>query len=230
MSVIAPRQPLMIAGLLLVAAFNALGGDVKVIANTSVKADSISVEELRRLFLLQRKMLNDGSPVFPVLEKGGAVHEAFLRQYLERDASELRIYYQGLVFTGKGSMPKELNSDADVVAFVIRMPGAIGYVDRNSNSERAKVLTVVSAGHPPERTLLLRVTPEYPDTLRQLHIGGTVRLALTIAPNGTVQEVIVLGGNPILSEAAEKAAQQWVYAPAPSQTKVEVSIPFPPTP
>ena len=217
---------LIIAGLIL-AAFSALAADVKVIANDSVKADSISTDELRAIFLNQRKTFNDGSPVVPVLNKDRRAHEAFLALYLHRDADEFRIYYEGLVFTGKGSVPREFSSDTEVTAFVSRTRGAIGYVDGNFSAEGAKVLIVLASGRSADkRKLLSRIEPEYPETLKQLHIGGAVRLAVTISPKGTVESVSLLGGNPILAEAAIKAARQWVYAPASSKATIEVSIPF----
>ncbi|HLZ41277.1 MAG TPA: TonB family protein [Candidatus Sulfotelmatobacter sp.] len=223
-------RPLLTAGwLLLILSTPAMAG-VKVIANPSVKENSITVEELRGIYLLQRSTLKSGSRVVPVLQKGGTAHDVFIRQYLGRDAEEIRIYYQGLIFTGKGSMPKELLSDAEVVAYVSGRNGAIGYVSSETDTVGVKVLTILRPGQTGERTLLSRVEPEYPETLRKLRIGGSVRLQLTISPQGEVESVVVVGGNPIFVEVAVKAAKQWVYAPWPSQTTVEVSIPFQPRP
>jgi hypothetical protein len=86
-----PIRLLVAAGSILLAALSVFAGDVRVIANPSVKADTISSDELRRVFLLQRRTLADGSPVAPVLQKSGA-HEAFLKQYLNQDSEEIRIY------------------------------------------------------------------------------------------------------------------------------------------
>ena len=223
-----PKRLLIAAGFVLAAALHSHAGDIKVIVNASVKTDAISTDELRGVFLLQRRSLKDGSSVVPVLQKEGPAHETFLKQYLERDAAELHIYYQGLVFTGKGSMPKELNSDAEVVAWVASTHGAMGYVNGKAGTEGVKILAVLSTGRSRERVLLKRVEPEYPETLQRLRISGTVRLALTISPTGEVGRVDILGGNPILGEAAAKAAKRWVYAPGPAQTTLEVSIPFNP--
>ena len=202
---------LLIAAGLVIATLNAGASDIKVIVNVSVKADSISANDLRAVFLVTRRTLKDGSPIVPVLNKSGATHEAFVEAYLHRDVDELRTYYQGLVFTGKGSMPRELSSDTEVTAFVASTKGAIGYVDPNFKAEGVKILLVLASGRNAERTLVTRVEPEYPETLKQLHIGGTVRLAVTISPKGTVEGIELLGGNPILGEAAAKAAKQWVY-------------------
>ena len=122
-------------------------------------------------------------------------------------------------------MPKELSSDAEVVAYVARTRGAIGYVSSAASTEGVKVL-MVSDGRNPQRTLLTRVEPGYPETLQRLQIGGIVRLAVTISPNGAVENVALLGGNPILAEAATKAVKQWIYSPGPSETTIEVAIPF----
>jgi ABC-type phosphate transport system substrate-binding protein len=47
-----------------------------------------------------------------------------------------------LVFTGKGSMPKSLASDADIVAYVTKTKGAIGYVSAAASVGGAKKLTI----------------------------------------------------------------------------------------
>ena len=222
-------QQLLTAGWLpLVLSVSAMAGSVKVIANANVKENSITVEELRGIYLLQRGTLKSGSRVVPVLQKDGTAHEAFVREFLGRDAEEIRIYYQGLVFTGKGSMPKELHSDAEMVAYVSGRGGAIGYVSSETDTQGVKVLTVPGSGQSGERKLLTRVEPEYPETLKKKGIGGNVRLQLDISPKGAVETVTVLGGNPILAEAAVKAVKQWVYSPAASPSTAEVSIPFEP--
>ncbi len=106
--------------------------------------------------------------------------------------------------------------------------GAIGYVNARAAVDWGKNPPHRGRRPPVQRTLLIRVEPEYPETLKRLLIGGTVRLAVTVAPNGTVENVKQLGGNPALVEAAIVAVKQWVYAPANSRTKLQVAIPFDP--
>jgi TonB family protein len=224
---IASSRLCLTAGFMLIEALTAFAGDVKVIANPSVRTSSISIAELRTVFLLQRKTLKEGSSVEPVLGRNGVTTEAFMKRYLKRDSEEVRTYYQGLVFTGKGSMPKQLNSDAEIVAYVARTKGAIGYVSSDSNTDQVKVLAVTEDAIP-QRTLVKRIEPEYPETLQRLGIGGSVRLEVTISPKGAVESVAVLGGNPILAETAAKAAKQWLYSASSSSTKIEIVVPFDP--
>jgi TonB family protein len=222
----APRTFLLVAVVVLCCCISAFGGDVKIIANPSVRADSITVAELRGVFLEDRRTLNDGSHVEPVLAKSGAAHDAFLREYVGKSDNELRTYYRTLVFTGTGVMPKFLDSDAEIVNYVARTRGAIAYVSIDSPTGAVKVLAISQAATRAERQLITRIEPDYPEALRSRGIGGAVRLRLTISPKGSVETVVVLGGNPILADCAAKAAKQWIYAPWPSRTTAEVSIPF----
>jgi TonB family protein len=217
---------LAVAGLMIFAPLNALAGDIKVIANPSVKADTISAGELKSVFLEQKRSLSDGTHVEPVLEKSGPVHETFLKEYLSRTDDDLQTYYRVLVFTGRGSMPKELGSDAEVVAYVARTRGAVGYVSTASSAEGVKTLAVMDARNTGERKLIIRVEPEYPETLQRLNISGLVRLQVTISAKGNVEKVELLGGNPILGESAIAAVKQWVYAVSHSRSVAELSMSF----
>jgi len=116
--------------------------DVKVIANPGVGASSISADELRSVFLATKTSLSDGSHVEPVLEKGGPAHDAFLKEYIGKTDAALETYYRSLVFTGKASMPKTLASDAEVVAYVAKTKGAIGYVSGGTATAGVKTLDV----------------------------------------------------------------------------------------
>lgn len=121
---------------------SAHAADLKVIANTSVGATSVSVDELKGVFLATKTTLSDGSHVEPVLAKGGPTHEAFLKEYLGKSDSALQTYYRSLVFTGKASMPKMLGAEAEVVAYVAKTKGAIGYVSSAVGAAGVKTLEV----------------------------------------------------------------------------------------
>lgn len=133
---------LIAAALCSLAAVSVRAAEIKVIANSSVGASSVSADELKGVFLATRTSLSDGSHVEPVLEKGGPVHEAFVKEYLGKTDAALETYYRSLVFTGKGSMPKALADDADVVAYVAKTKGAIGYIGAGTSTAGVKTLEV----------------------------------------------------------------------------------------
>ena len=116
--------------------------DLKIIANPGVAASSISMDDLRGIFLQTKTSLPDGTRAQPVLGKSGPAHDAFTKEYLGKNDSALQTYYRSLVFTGKGSMPKVVASDADIVAFVAHTKGAIGYVSAGAATPGVKTLDV----------------------------------------------------------------------------------------
>jgi ABC-type phosphate transport system substrate-binding protein len=128
-----------LAAALLVAGAEA---QVIVIANPSVKANGVSKDDLRDVFTGNATTLKDGSKVVPILLKEGAPHEEFLKAYIGKGDTAYRAGWRSLVFSGQASMPKSVDGDAAVVAFVAHNPGAIGYIDKASPHEGVKVLTV----------------------------------------------------------------------------------------
>ena len=79
-----------------------------------------------------------------------------------------------------------------------------------------------------ERKVVNRVEPKYPPTLERMYIGGIVRLQVDIAANGTVEGAQLLGGNPILGQAAIVAVKQWKYTPANRKTQQVERLEFDP--
>ena len=61
--------------------------------------------------------------------------------------------------------------------------------------------------------IINRVQPVYPPLARQTRISGTVRLHAIIGKDGTVQQLEVMSGHPLLQQAALDAVRQWRYQP-----------------
>ena len=59
--------------------------------------------------------------------------------------------------------------------------------------------------------LVRQVPPDYPAAAHQAGISGVVRLAVLIAKDGTVKNIEVESGHPLLIPAAIDAVRQWVY-------------------
>ena len=62
-------------------------------------------------------------------------------------------------------------------------------------------------------SLINRVQPVYPPLARQTRVSGTVRLHAIISKDGSVQQLEVLQGHPLLVQAALDAVRQWRYRP-----------------
>ena len=105
---------------------------------------------------------------------------------------------------------------------------AIGYVSATAITSGVKTMTIAGSAATADRKLLTRVEPQYPEELQKRSIGGTLRLKVTVAANGNVEDAELLGGNPVFGEAAIAAVKKWKYAVAALRSTTEVSIPFDP--
>lgn len=75
--------------------------------------------------------------------------------------------------------------------------------------------------------LIKQVIPKYPATAKAARAQGTVKLEVIIGTDGTVEELKVISGHPLLIEAAMAAVKQWVYTPTllnGSPTKVLTTV------
>jgi TonB family protein len=78
------------------------------------------------------------------------------------------------------------------------------------------------------RKVVTRVTPQYPSLARSANLKGTVKMLVSVEPNGLPKSIEVKGGNPVLVQAAEKALRQWKWEPAGRATSEIIDLRFDP--
>jgi len=61
--------------------------------------------------------------------------------------------------------------------------------------------------------LVNQVRPIYPPLAKQARISGTVRLHAIISKDGSIQQLEMVSGHPLLVQAALDAVRQWRYQP-----------------
>ncbi len=78
-----------------------------------------------------------------------------------------------------------------------------------------------------EGNLIYKVDPVYPDIAKKAHVQGAVVLQAVIAKDGTVKNLTLISGAPMLVVSAIEAVQQWKYKPYilnGEPTEVETTI------
>jgi TonB family protein len=76
------------------------------------------------------------------------------------------------------------------------------------------------------RKVRSKVVPSYPDIARSAHITGRVKIEATIAADGHVVTVKVVGGSPVLVSAAVDALTKWRFEPGPADTVEVIEFQF----
>jgi len=98
---------------------------VVVVNNTNAAA--LTKNDVSRIFLGKMKKY---TPVN--VSSSNALRADFNKKALNKSSSQVKAYWSKLVFSGKGTPPKEFGSDAEIKAFVASNPNAIGYIDSAS--------------------------------------------------------------------------------------------------
>jgi TonB family protein len=68
----------------------------------------------------------------------------------------------------------------------------------------------------------------YPELARKLNIVGTVKVEIVVAPNGIVKDAKVVGGHPVLANAALEAVRKWRFEPTAMESSGVVDFKFEP--
>lgn len=79
--------------------------------------------------------------------------------------------------------------------------------------------------------LLQRTLPQYPAIAKAMHVEGTVVLQATISKTGTIENLRVVSGPPLLQAAAVDAVKSWLYRPyllngEPVEVETTVNVVF----
>lgn len=77
-----------------------------------------------------------------------------------------------------------------------------------------------------KRRVLSKVVPAYPELARKMHIDGSVKLEVIVAPNGSPKNTKALGGHPLLVQAASDAINKWKWVPSAQETTELIEIKF----
>jgi protein TonB len=78
------------------------------------------------------------------------------------------------------------------------------------------------------RKVKSKVAPVYPDVARRMSIAGVVKIAVVVAPNGNLKSTKIVGGHPLLVNAALDALKKWKFEPASEESTGVVEFKFEP--
>ncbi|MES2126264.1 MAG: hypothetical protein V4463_03245 [Pseudomonadota bacterium] len=116
----------------------ALGAEIVVIVNPKNPATRMFSEQAAQFFIGKSTLFtpvdhNDGS----------TIRNEFYTKVVGKDSAQVKAIWSKLVFTGKGTAPKEYGSSADVKKAVAADPQAIGYIEKSAVDDSVKVILTV---------------------------------------------------------------------------------------
>ena len=117
------------------------------VAASSAQAETVVIVSQKnpatRMFSEQASQFFLGkSTLFTPIDQaeGSAIRADFYRKVADKDAAQVKALWSKLVFTGKGTPPKEHAGNAEVKKAVAADPKAIGYIDKSAVDDTVKVI------------------------------------------------------------------------------------------
>jgi len=96
---------------------------------------------------------------------------------------------------------------------------------------KAALKRITIGGNVQQAKLVRQPKPVYPPLAKQARISGVVHLAAVISRDGTIQDLKVISGHPLLIPSALEAVKQWVYQPTllngePVEVSTQIDVNF----
>ncbi len=134
------------------------------------------------------------------------------------------------VFTTPASIPPVIDAGPDTTTTQDTAPPCLQCVPRtDSRTGFPAGMEVIALSVPPmppkpvvkpprvsrmmDGLLIHRVQPDYPWPAKQIHVQGVVEIAAVISKEGTIENLQIVSGHPMLIRAALDAVKQWRYRP-----------------
>ena len=115
---------------------------ILIIAHLDVNQVEITPKEIKAIFLGNQTRWADEESVTFFLLKEGKTHDQFLQKYIEKTPSQFDRYWKQLLFTGKGKMPKRFKTELELMRYVAKTKGAVGYISSTTQIENVKKIII----------------------------------------------------------------------------------------
>jgi len=116
--------------------------EVIIIVNKDVTMEFIEKSTISNIYFGNMTKWPDGQTIHVVMLKKGKTHETFVYKLLKSTPSKLKSYWKKVVFTGIGVRPKIFKKEEDMVDYISKTKGTIGYIDHSVSHEEVKTLKI----------------------------------------------------------------------------------------
>ena len=117
--------------------------EIAIVVHPSLAVE-LTHKDISEIFLMKVKSFPNGDLVIPLDVDDEERMNEFYKLYTNKSASQTKAYWARYVFTGKGSPPKKVFDDEEVLELVSKNPNIIGYVSPDSLDEDEYPVKVVS--------------------------------------------------------------------------------------
>ncbi len=116
--------------------------DLLVIANSNVPFDGLKRTTIANIYKAEETKWDNGESIIVVMHKKGLIHNKFAEDIVGITHTKLRDIWRNIIFTGLGKPPRIFRNETDLVEYVCKTKGAIGYISASTPHTRVKVISI----------------------------------------------------------------------------------------
>jgi ABC-type phosphate transport system substrate-binding protein len=138
-----PQMPHIMASVVLLSSLFAgsVFAEIAVITNIATPAASLTESQVRAIFLKKSTKFPNGSTAVPGDQNtDSTIYATFGEKLLKKKPNQLSAYWSKRVFSGKAVPPDVIGNDEDMMEWVAKTRGSVGYVDSHAVNQSVKVL------------------------------------------------------------------------------------------
>lgn len=116
--------------------------DLFIIGNINVPVSELSPVDIQNIYLGNKKIWGNGIKINVSVIGDGTITDRFLNEYVKKNSITFKCFWKKQVFTGCGKPPAMFENEKDLIDYVSKTKGGVGYVSLRPSSENIKILAV----------------------------------------------------------------------------------------
>jgi hypothetical protein len=110
-----------------------------VVMSAASGIESLNQDQVTNIFMGRFRQLPNGAAARPIDQPpGDPIRADFYQRLVHKQPSEIKAYWSRLIFSGKTSPPRQAKSREEIVTWLLKDPGAVGYLRPDQLDTRIK--------------------------------------------------------------------------------------------
>ncbi|WP_150305676.1 type 2 periplasmic-binding domain-containing protein [Pseudomonas saliphila] len=121
--------------------------DIAVVVTVDSPLRTVSQNDLINVFMGRYRRLPTGETALPV--DLSPLKARFYRALVDKDLAEINSYWARLIFSGQASPPLQMQESDEMLQYIRRNPGALGYLDAAAVPDDVRIVLQLSERQAP---------------------------------------------------------------------------------
>lgn len=111
-----------------------------IVVSAKSSVGTLTKDQIADLYLGNSKEFPGGGQALPLLLASGSVRSEFFEKVLGKKEAQAKAIWSRLVFSGKGSAPREVGDSAEILKLIAANPNCIGIMEKSAVNSSVKVV------------------------------------------------------------------------------------------